>query len=253
MARLLFDGVLFEPVAPNAIPVQDYSRLVMESAAVLYPNYIPVTFELPIKNPRGSARPHLALIDSTYRDWWLVVLETGDPPTLDYVTKQVEVLRAGKYSEYPKTLVEQNNKLDLARVSNLMRREAPRVFILAGQPPPPALKDDSACVGIAEVFEDSLTHRRILRINGEHPTAPPEMLSFCRRHLMVPAVILELESPDKVPQWPRDESEIEIGDVVTIWRRTEESITPVSACSLPSGARFRLVRMPSGMLRITPA
>src|SRR4051812_36955758 len=142
MARLLYDGVLFEPVAPNAIPVQDYSKLVMECAAILYPNYIPVTFELPIKNQRGNALPHLALIDANYRDWWLVMLETGDPLTLDYVSKQIEVLRAGKYSEHPKTLVERNNKLDFEKVSSLMKRDAPRVFILAGQPPPPPFKGD---------------------------------------------------------------------------------------------------------------
>lgn len=253
MARLLFDGVLFDPMAPNSLQPAEYGKLVLDAAAVLYPTYIPVACEIAIRNPRGNALTHLALVDNKYRDWWLVVLETGESPGLDEVMKQIEILRAAKYSEYPRQFVERNAALDLQKVSNLMKREVPRVFVLLGHPPPPPLKDEGACVGVAEIFEHGESKRRIVRINGVHPTAPPDLLTHCTRHMMVPAVVLELEHPELVPAWNKDESDIEIGDVVTTWRRTDETITPVSACSLPSGSRFRLVRTATGRLRIVPA
>jgi hypothetical protein len=253
MARILFDGALFEPIAPNAIPATEYGKLVFENAAILYPNYIPVPFEIPIRSSRGNALPHLAMIDAEYRDWWLVVVEAGEAPTLEQVIKQVEVLRTAKYSEYPKVLAERDARLDHGRLSNLLKRELPRVFMLLGHPPPPPLKDNVACIGIAELFQEPGSARRILRINGEHPTVPPELLSYCTRHTMVPAVVLELDSPEKVSQWQANESEIEIGDVVSLWRRTDETITPINACSLPGGSRFRLMRTVTGRLKIVPA
>jgi hypothetical protein len=172
MARLLFDGSMFDPVAPNALSPAEYARLVIDSADVLYPSYTPVPFDIPIRNGRGNAQPNLALIDSGYRDWWLVVLETGEPPTLEQAAKVVETLRAARYGEHAKTMSERNAKLDKDKLSNLLKRELPRVFILASQLPLPPFREDSACVGIAEVFEHGATQRRILRINGHHPTVP---------------------------------------------------------------------------------
>jgi hypothetical protein len=253
MARLLFQGELYEPVAPNAVQAAEYSKLVLENAAVLYPSYVPVPFEMPVRSQRGNCLPHLALIDAEYREWWVVVLETGESPGVEHVSMHIDILRTAKYSEYPKTLAQRNSKLDQEKLANLMKRETPRVFVLVGHPPPPALKQDTACVGVAEIFEHPGSGRRIVRINGVHPAPPADFLTYCARDSFVPAVLLELEKPDRVPPWNGDESEIEIGDVITVWRRTDETITPITACSLPPGARFRLVRTATGRLKLLPA
>jgi hypothetical protein len=253
MARLLFDGSLFDPVAPNALSTGEYARLVLDSAVLLYPSYVPVAFDIPIRNGRGNAQPNLALIDAAYRDWWLVVLETGDPPTLEQVAKTIETLRAARYGEHAKALSDKNATIDRQKLSNLLRRELPRIFVLISHLPLPPVREESACVGVAEVFEHAATQRRILRINGHHPTASLDLLTLCTRHTIIPGIVLEMEQPEKVPPWDKDESEVEIGDVVTVWRRAEETITPVTACSLPGGHRFRLMRTASGRLRIVPA
>src|SRR5579859_1253190 len=109
MPKLLVDQEWYEPTQPHAVVDTAYESLLVTRAGVLYPGFATVPFRLRISNDRGMSSPHLALVDTAYRGWWLVLLETGPAPTADYVTKQAEVLRAERYGRDVARLLAQRN------------------------------------------------------------------------------------------------------------------------------------------------
>ena len=97
MPKLLFKNEWYEPLQPNAVLDTAFEAMLLERAAALFPGFMPVPFHYRVSNSAGHSSPQLALVDSSYRSWWLVLLETGLPPSPEYVRQQVEVLRNARY------------------------------------------------------------------------------------------------------------------------------------------------------------
>jgi hypothetical protein len=256
MPRLLLDSEWYEPRLPDSLIAADYVSLVASQASSLYPGYILAKADFPVRNQNGSSKVAFALITSNYHDWWVGVAVAGAPPDADFVVQQARTLRGHKFDgRFVDAVAASVPAINRASLTNLIRREMPGVFVLLAHPPPPAVRDDRVRVGVLEVFE-SVTGRRILRINGDQPLALQEEIGCCERDALVPGGFLILDDKALASGWSAERIEIELGDVVTTWQHRPGTpwLVAVGPCPLPAGVtKFRIVRMASGRLRLLPA
>jgi len=257
MPKLLVDQEWYEPTQPHAVVDTAYESLLVTRAGVLYPGFATVPFRLRISNDRGMSSPHLALVDTAYRGWWLVLLETGPAPTADYVTKQAEVLRAERYGrDVARLLAQRNTVLEAEPLEHMLSREMPGVFVLLAHPPAPAIEEPEVRIGIAEIFR-SASGVDILRINGAQPTPPEETVGTCTRDAQVAPSLLRLTlAPGANMTFPPT-CDIEVSGSHSVWGvRPHGSnfwLVPESSVTLPVHCHsFRLVRSESGRLRLIP-
>lgn len=255
--KVLVDGEAFDPIPPYAIADPEFERILTDNAEALYPKYLLAQARFTLETAHGVVRPQMAMVHREYLDWWLVLLECGPSPSASTVLQEATKLRSASYDEaLVKTLCERNAALDADSLRKLFANETPKLFVLVGRPPVPKVSDSSIRIGILEVFESQNTRKRILRINGEHPTAPSQDLTLCLRD-EVHEGLFEVVDPTRMGAWTNDESQIQIGDTITLWNSYADNgktwITPSGPCPLPPGVRrFRLVRGSFAMLRLIP-
>jgi hypothetical protein len=256
MPKLLVDTEWFEPIQPNAVLDTAYEEMLLERSELLFSGFVPVKVHSRVSSEAGTAFAHLALVDGAYKSWWIVLLETGSPPDSKYVVQQTKILTSARYGrEFAAMLAGRNARLNLEALTTLFAREVPRVFLLLAHPPPPAVRDPEVRVGIAEIFE-SANGRRILRINGEHPDAPSDVVGACRRDPRMVANLLRLSlaGGESVPVSP---CEIEVEGAASMWGIRPQAaviwLIPDGSVTLPIGVNeFSLVRAPTGRLRLVP-
>jgi hypothetical protein len=256
MPKLLVEQDWYEPLQPNSVLDTAYETMLLDRAAKLFPGFLPVQVHQRISDEGGHSFAHLALVDHKYRAWWLALLETGPAPSAKYVLDQAAILRGHRYGrDFALMLVVRNKDLDARSLEGLFSREMPNVFVLLAHPPPPRVHDAHIRVGIAEIFQSS-TGSRILRINGEHPNSPADLVGTCRRDPLVAQLLkLTLKENESVPPNPCD---IEVEGAVSAWtiRQRKDVIWLVAQGSvvLPVGTQeFFLVKSASGRLQLLPS
>jgi hypothetical protein len=257
MPKLLVDKEWYEPLQPNSVLDTAYEQMLLDRAPVLFPGFLVAQVHQRISNESGHSFAHLALIDHGYRAWWLALLETGSAPSGKYVLSQAEVLRSQRYGrDFALMLASRNQNVDSKALERLCLREMPSVFFLLAHPPAPKVADSGVRVGVAEIFE-SPAGIRILRINGEHPHVPAEMVGRCTRTLRIAPHLLRLvlEKNEAAPASP---CEIEIDGSVSVWTVRPQGeviwLVPQGSITLPVGAElFSLVKAATGRLQLVPA
>ena len=255
MQRLLLENDWYDPVRPNSVMDTDYEALILGRSAVLFPNFTPVPLHYRVTNSQGHASPHIALIEKTYRSWWLVLLETGSAPEPHYVRQQAEVLRAADYGpDFLEVLTGRGAEIDPELVSLLIKNKQPGVFLILCHPPAPDVDDPAVRIGIAEIFK-STTGAHILRINGRHPPASEERLGTCTRNRHVLPNLLRLRLDPGVEAKIPGRCEIEIDGTVSTWtarpQPSEIFLVPDGSTGLPVDQDiFVMIRGAAGRFRL---
>lgn len=260
MARLLIDGEWFDSISPESIYEKDFEELLLANAVHLYPSFHAARFKATVESEQGRAQADLALVDKSYRTWWVVEVELGSHPLRGHVQQQVAVLSTAKYSDAEANhLAGQAPELDRNALVEMMRGRQPRVLIIVNEAKPdwiPALARYDALVGVAELFRSRRDHMTVLRINGEHPEEIGDVVSMCRVDGVMPNS-LRVDSPANLGFGADEKAEIWFDGSLTEWARLDSATTawlvPVHRNPLPSGSRsFRLRRGDDGRLVIEP-
>jgi len=256
MARLLVENDWFEPLLPDTLVDTFYEDLLLSRAGVLFPGFLAVRHHCFMSNDRGTATPHLALIDRHYRSWWLVLLQAGKSPPASFFLDQAEIVRAHLYQlEDARILADRNQNLDETKLERLMKNESPKLYVILHHPPAPSLTNADIRIGVAELFRSS-GGREILRINGEHPRQSEDRLGICIRDPVVKKLLRltprEGAALDSATRW-----EIEVQGALTTWtvRRQDNEILLVAPAvvSLPVDVElFALMRSDDGRLQMIP-
>jgi hypothetical protein len=257
MQRLLLGKVWYESVPPYTLADPQYEELLLENADELISDFFVVSFRQRISTAAGHAQPHLALIDRKYRSWWLVLLETGPAPDIQFMQSQVGILREGRYDvpDIVDMLIAREYRLDRNKLRTLLATQPPSIHFLLGHPPVPSFKHPAVLIGIVEVFQ-SMTGQRILRVNGEHPSPPSEdIVATCTRAAIVAKNALKAKLL----------AQIQLSGIVSIEyeeRPTEWNIVdvegdlyfvPDAGVRLPVGINvFVLMKAESGKMRLLP-
>lgn len=251
MQRLLVENEWYDALPPGGLEDEEYQELLHRRAERLFPEFYLVPLGVRFSSDYGQARPQLALIDRAYGSWWVVLLQTGTPPTAKYLRQQATILREARYgADVARTLAEGNNRIQATQLGKLLR-ETPGLFVVVGHPPAQPAPEDDVLVGIAEVFR-SENRKYVLRINGEQPTPTRDdsssldvkTIGRCTRNVLVTPNLLTLVLSDPTHPLPAH-CTIEFEGVVSEWSLSrdgaETSLCTARPGALPSGSEnFRL-------------
>jgi hypothetical protein len=223
MARLLAEGSWFEGVRSQSWYEREFEDVVVDRASQLFPRWICVKFIETVEGDDGTRKqPDLALIDEHYREWWVVEVELAHHDLRNHILPQVHAFRTGRYGEqHTQALCRRAPDLEVDRLTEMMLGEPPNVIVIADSPAVihiwrPALREVSVALGVVEPFRGP-GNELILRLNGDQPEPPGEILTRCSRHQQVRR-LWKVHSPAALPPG-LDVFEIEYAGVTAQWAR----------------------------------
>lgn len=202
MARVLIGDKWYEGVSSHSWNESDFERVVLDHSDRLFPGWQCVPFAEKIMDDGGVAKkPDLALIDPEYRTWWVVEVELAHHSLTGHVLPQVEVFRHGTYlARHASVLAVAAPDLDAHRLRAMVLGEPPGILVVVDSPATSwrgPLKDLGVRLAIAEPFRDP-HGTLLLRLNGDQPVAPAEVLTRCSR---IPTMrrLWKVHSPAALP------------------------------------------------------
>jgi len=261
MARILFNDEWYEAVSTSALYEDEFERLVLERANLLYPGYFAVPFKKMVQSDTDSAEPDMALIEMQYRVWWIIEVEMAHHSLQQHVLPQVATLSTAKYGAAEADfLAAQNNLLDRDRLLDMMKGVQPQVLVIVNGNTPgwkDPLSKFGALIQIVEVFRSDKNHH-IVRINGDNPTTTQkDIVSRCYPDRDIPRLLV-VDSPAGLGVAPGHKIEIEYDGGMTEWERidsmTKVWLSPLKRNPLNSIENYGIFRDETGALhfRIVP-
>lgn len=253
--RILTDGEWYEAVSPSSLYEDDFERVVLSRARLLYPGYHSVLFKKLVQSDMDSARPDMALIDIQYRSWWVVEIEMAYHSLYHHVLPQVETLSSAVYGDDEADyLVSQNNGLDCVSLIDMMKGIQPRVLVVVNCNAPDwiePLSKFNAILQVVEVFRSD-KNRHMVRINGESPSIlKADIVSPCHLDTIMPRLLL-IESPASLGISHGERVEIELEGGITEWERIDSRngvwLSPLKRNPLRTPESYQIVRDSTGAL-----
>jgi hypothetical protein len=255
MARLLVRGEWYDAVSSSALYEEDFEALLAHHGGTLYPDFHLVPFKCTVQTEDGrSARADLALIDRTYRDWWIVEAELAHHSLSGHVLPQIRTLADAVYSSREAAyLARQLTSLDAARLAEMMKGRQPRVLVIVNAARPdwvePLARHD-ALLGVCEIFR-SRRNEHVLRINGDHPAVREDIVSDCECDPLIPRLLI-VHAPSALNVPPRGRVVVHYQDGVTEWERVDAKdrvwLAPTGGNPLVPGKTYELRRRSDGAL-----
>lgn len=257
MPRILYDGEWFDAVPPLALYEAEFQAIVVDRAPDLFPGFITVPFTKVVQSDSGSKKPDLALIDRRYRFWWVVEVELGHHPFSTHVLPQVEILSQAHYGpDEAEHLASRNSHLAIDPLLDMMKGTQPRVLVAINTTPRARwvteLAKLDAIVTVVEVFRSG-QNRSMIRLNGEYPELPADLVSVCRPEPAIPR-FLRVDSPAALGVASQEAVLIRYQGALTEWIRVDASDTvwlnPAGASPIDVKKIYRLVLGEDGVLEL---
>lgn len=258
MPRLLVGGHWYEAVTSRSWLERDFERVVIDRANQLFPGWRCAEFRETVEGEDGTRKqPDLALVDRHCRRWWVVEVELAHHDLYGHVLPQVSAFRSGRYGDrHAAALAAAMPDLEPERLALMMRGVPPDVLVLVDSPSTTwlrPLRENGISLGIVEPFRDE-GNDLILRLNGDQPELPGEVISRCSRwHLRR---LWRVHSPASLVEPGGDPMLIEYEDVVSEWHvvRLADSIMikPARGDVLADLSAVDLLRREDGTLSFQP-
>jgi hypothetical protein len=257
MAKILVRDDWYEQVAPTAMYEGEFETIFLQNAGHVFPEFHVVPFKVLVDSAYGSAKPDLALVDRSYRNWWVVEVELSHHSLTGHVLPQIQVFATGQYSEqHAAHIARQSAELNPSLITDMLKGQPPNVLVVVNAPRPdwaPVLKRFGALVTVFEVFRSG-HGRQVFRLNGEQPLIPSEMISFCEFDRLLPK-FLRVLSPASLPASDGDILQILYQEQVTLWKRVDASdavwLVPLGPNPLTPGGPYQIILAESGDLSIS--
>ena len=208
-----------------------------------------------VEAEEGRRRPDLALVDRSYRYWWVVEIEMAHHSLYHHVIPQVEVFARGKYEQrHCDYLHNKCTNLNYAGLTDMIKGAQPRVLVVVNENVPrwrePIYRLDGL-ITVVEIFRSGRNHH-ILRINGDYPVGSDvNVVSACRLDNMLPR-LLRIDSPAALGVANGESVEIRLDGRLTAWSRLDSSgdvwLTPRGRNPLAVRRNYVIVRNSEGNL-----
>ena len=223
MARLLVGEEWYQQLSSASLYEIEYQRLLLDRAEVLFPGYFLTRFDPLIQSDHDGRKPDLALVDRKLRSWWVVEVEMAHHSLAGHVVPQVTTLVNGRYGlAEAERLSEGIPSLALDDALDLLKGEQPRVLVIANERRlgwEEELRRVSAMLMVVEVFRSD-RNRYSLRVNGEYPVLPEDLLTNCRPDVVLPGLLI-VDSPAMLPSTSAATLSIEVAGELTEWLRVD--------------------------------
>ena len=224
--RLLLSEEWFEPVSSEGQYESDFESVIVSRANSLFPKFNVIPFKIPVESEEGRKVPDLALVDHSYRFWWVVEVEMAHHSLRGHVIPQVEVFARGRNGEeHANHLASRRADLDKSALQDMVMGAQPRVAVVVNRGVPdwiePIHKLD-AILTVVEVFRSG-RNQHILRVNGDYPeVAGPQIATHCRLDRALPN-LLQVDSPAALGVATGEQIYIEFNGGLTTWSRLDVS------------------------------
>jgi hypothetical protein len=224
MARVYFNRTWFTSIRSDSWNESDYESVVLSNANVLFPQWVVVPFKTNVVGEDGTVKqPDIALIDHKYRRWCVVEVELANHHFANHVAPQVEAFRTARYGdEHALYLSGQNSALDLSRLRSMIRGEPPQVLVVVDRPDTDwkkRLKAIDVALSIVEPFREENGTQMLLRVNGEAPDLPGNLVTRISR--MNVRRLWKVHSPATLPVGDEDDVlTVQVKSLPTRWKRT---------------------------------
>lgn len=233
--RLLLSEEWFDAVSSEGQYESDFESVILSRADSLFPHFHVVPFRLAVESEEGRKVPDLALVDHSYRFWWVVEVEMAHHSLFGHVIPQVEVFARGKYGrEHADYLASRGRDLDRAALQDMILGAQPRVLVVVNRNVPDWIEPIhrlDAKVAVVEVFRSG-RNQHILRVNGDYPEGvEAHIVSLCRLDSMLPN-LLQVDSPAALGIAVGEKVAIEFNGGLTNWSRLDSADT---VWLIPSG------------------
>jgi hypothetical protein len=254
MARILINQEWYDEVAPAALYETEIENIVMQQAPLIFPDYYLIPFKKLVFDDFEGGKADFALIEKTYRDWWVVEVEMSDHHLYNHVIPQVRTLSNAIYgitiAEY---FCSQSSELNLQSLRDMLKGSQPKVLVIINTSKPEwitPLERYNAKIMVFEMFRSS-QGRHIFRLNGSYPHADLETVSDCYFDHQIPNFLI-IKSPAKLGISSGEKVTIRYKNWVSEWQRLDSKemvwLFPVEANPLPIGYVFELLFCTDGLV-----
>ena len=256
MAKLLVGTHWYEPLGSAALYEQEFERVLLQKTPSLFPGYTAVPFKKLVYSDFDAARPDYALVESQYRDWWVVEVELGHHPLEGHVLPQVAVLARAAYGDPEAAYLSRRSQvLDAPKLMDLMKGALPRVLVVVNETRPEwraPLQAYNAELAVFEAFRSD-RNQYVYRFNGFTPPPKGEVISVCRPDPQVLA-FLRVDSPAALGIRRSESVVARLNDRSLEWQRVDSESTvwlvPKSRIAWDPATAYDLVRLADGSLEL---
>ena len=257
--RLLLSEEWFDAVSSEGQYESDFETIILSRANSLFPQFHVVPFRVPVESEEGRKIPDLALIDLTYRFWWVVEVEMAHHSLHNHVIPQVEVFTRGKYGEeHANHLASRLADLERFSLMEMIMGAQPRVLVVVNRSVPDWIEPIhrlDALVSVVEVFRSD-RNQHILRLNGDYPEGKDaQIASHCRLDSTLPN-LLQVDSPAALGVATGEQVAIEFNGGFTNWIRLDTSdrvwLVPSGRNPLVSNQEYQIMKDGESRLILRP-
>jgi hypothetical protein len=254
MARVLLKDAFFEELAPGSMLETDFERIVVTKGNLIFPDFFVVLFKSTVSTDDDSAKPDLALVEKSYREWWVVEVELGNHSFEGHVLPQVRTLARASYGEdEAKILCAAGPELELQRVLDMVKGRQPRVLVVVdserGEWVRP-LRGFDAELLVLQIFRSD-RNEHAFRIDGYLPVPPGSVVSECSFDNLLPRLLV-VHSPALLDVASGKILCIRYGKYVTEWQRIDCQdkvwLSPTRQNPLSRSENYQIVRSEDGAL-----
>jgi hypothetical protein len=205
-----------------------------------------------VESDLGAAKPDLAFVDESYREWVVAEVELGHHSFYAHVLPQVTRLRRGAYTYvHAEYLLSQDKTFNRERLIDMVKGEQPRIIVLAND-----LRADwiqsLARLGVdlysLAIYKSDKEHY-VFQTDLDLSALAPVLLSYCRRDRSIQAW-LQVLSPGALPIGARQSIKVYFEGSATLWTRmdTRDSVylMPVGRCPLGNDTMYKLLQRELG-------
>ncbi|MBM2716158.1 hypothetical protein JQK88_34345 [Mesorhizobium caraganae] len=257
MPRLFHRGEWFVELSPTALAEAEFESLLMQNSAIVRAASWIVPFKKTVYAGGESAKADLAIIAHDYREWVVVEVEMKRYDLHRHVIPQINTLRKGLYGqEHANYLASKSKDLDAAKISDMLRGEAPEVLVLVNKYDDEwgrEIRRYGAHMMTFEIYRSEQSNRHIFAIDGELPPVSQDVLSELSFGL-VPRC-LSVKSPARLDFKPGEKVAILVDGQMTFWERFDTAnqcfVTPIGTMPIEQGKKYALVRMENQQYAIT--
>lgn len=254
MARILLEDAFFEELAPGSMLETDFERVVREKGRLIFPDFFVVPFKCAVSSEEDSAKADLALVERSYREWWVVEVELGNHSFGGHVLPQVRTLAQAAYGEDEgRVLCAGCPDLRLGSVLDMVKGTQPRVLVVVDAERKDwaqALRNLDAEVLVLQIFRSD-RNAHAFRIDGYVPTVRTVIASACSFDPLVPRFLV-VHSPAVLGTRSGETLTIRYKQCTTEWQRVDGRdmvwLAPARQNPLPESERFQIVRHEDGSL-----
>ena len=253
----MLSGTWFEPVSSEGQYESDFESMIVSRGEWLFPQFHVVPFRMAIESEEGRKIPDLALVDLTYRFWWVVEVEMAHHSLSSHVIPQVEVFTRGRYGEeHANYLAGKRDDLDGEALQDMIMGAQPRVVVVVNRSVPDwmdPIHGLDAIVTVVEIFRSD-KNEHILRVNGDYPgTENTHIASLCRLDTALPG-LLQVDSPAGLGIATGGEMSMEFNGGLTRWSRLDVSdrvwLVPAGRNPLVANQEYEIIREPDSRLTL---